>query len=385
MARGYANSMDYLNWKFYGPGQKYLTRDESSYSFTKADADVTTGVTGVYNAIYGANAWIQANHEANAFGVLPKYAATKTGWRVITADAGSAADGGVAENGVIPDTTKPTYLEISAVPKTVAHSFSASEVQDAISEAGDDTTGTMPHLRNYFSSKHKLALNQQLLRDVDSTADTRMESIDRVVSSNAEVDNIGLNAGDADIYGLDRDAAAAWHDAVVDDNSGVDRDLTDNLLLDLQDNTFEAGANSTFWLTGTDTYASIQALFEPQVRYQVLGSTKAQLTMNGIQTPEGIEVGITVSQLHGKPLIISASTQKDVISRIYLLDTSDPEGFGISRLGIRVHRPTQYFENGIANGDPFGINRFGDEGVYRTMAELIAKRFDVQGKIRDLK
>ena len=384
MARGYANSMDFLEWQYYGAGQRYLNKKDSGYSFAK-DTDVTTGVTGVYQPIYGASAWVQTNHEANGFGVLPKYAGDRTGWRVITADAGSTADGGIAQDGNIPDTVVPTWATVSAIPKTVAHAFSASEVQTAVSEAGDDTTGDMASLREYFASRHRMALNEQLFRDVDYTADTRFESIDRVTSAHAEIAEQSLGAGDADIYGLDRDASTSWSDAIYDGNSGVDRDLTDQLLLDLVDNTKEAGANSTMFMTGTDTYASIQALFEPQVRYQVLNDTKVQLTNNGIQTPNGIDVGITVSQLYGLPIIVSKDVQKDTISRVYLLDTSDPEGLGVPRLGLRIHRPTQYFENGIQNGDPFGINRFGDEGVYRTMGELICKRFDCQGKLRDLK
>ena len=385
--RSYANSIEFLEWQYYHPnGRAELYRRDPgalTYAFKK-DADVTTGVTGVYQATYGAATWNAFNHEANMFGALPKYAATKTGWRLLTADAGSAADGGVSEDGAIPATIKPTFLAVSATPKTIAHAFSASEVQTAVGEAGDDVTGDMSYLRGFMSSKHKNAINEQLLRDVDSTADTRIESIDRVVSSAAEVANLGITANDADIYGIDRDVAG-HSDAVVNDNAGVDRDLTDTLLTNLVDNTKEAGGNNNLWVTGTDTYAAIQQLFEPQVRYSVVKETMAQLTSNGIQTPEGIRVGITVANLYGINLIVTKDVVKDTISRVYLLDTSDPEGHGQPRLGMRMHRPTQYFENGIANGDPFGINRFADEGVYRTMGELICYRLDVNGKVRDLK
>lgn len=386
-ARNYAKEMAYLEWMYYGPGQRFLSPQDKnfsghSWSLTKGDVDVTTSTTGVYNAVYGAFAWIQTNHESNAFGVLPKYSFDKSGWRVITADAGSAADGGVSQNGAVPSTAVPTWLEVSALPKTEAHSFGNSEVQEAIALSGDDATGDMDALRRYFASLHKLRINEQLLRDVDSTADTRFESIDRIASGSTEASLVTSN--DVDIYGVDRDSAG-WADAYVDQNSNVDRDLTDTLLVNALDNTREAGANSSVWLTGTDTYAATQILFEPQVRYQTLKESRYQLTPNGIETPNGIDLGLTFATLYGIPMVISASTVKDTISRVYLLDTSDPEGSGYPRLGMRINKPTQYFETGINKGDPFAIDKFGNQGVYRTMGELIAYRFDVQGKIRDLR
>jgi len=47
--------------------------------------------------------------------------------------------------------------------------------------------------------------------------------------------------------------------------------------------------------------------------------------------------------------------------------------------------PTQYFESGIETGDPFAINRLGQEGLYRTMGEVWTTFFGAQGSVRDLK
>ena len=76
---------------------------------TKTDAPVITSTTGVYNAVYGAMVWAALNQEANAFGILPKYPWVRSGWRVITARAGSTGDGGIVEDGTIPDTIKPDF------------------------------------------------------------------------------------------------------------------------------------------------------------------------------------------------------------------------------------------------------------------------------------
>ena len=58
---------------------------------------------------------------------------------------------------------------------------------------------------------------------------------------------------------------------------------------------------------------------------------------------------------------------------------------GLPRLGIDIAKPTQYFEAGMNSGDPFGIDKLANEGMYRTMGELKCRFFKAQGKIRDLK
>ena len=89
--------------------------------------------------------------------------------------------------------------------------------------------------------------------------------------------------------------------------------------------------------------------------------------------------GFTVATYNDTPIIPSKNVISDAggISRIYSLDTD--------YLFLKIAKPTQYFEAGIDRGDPFSVNRLGTEGMYRTMLELICSRFNVQGKIRDIK
>jgi len=223
------------------------------------------------------------------------------------------------------------------------------------------------------------------LRDVDSTADTRIDSIDRVCSSYTEVNDCSLDGNDADIYSLDRDTSTGWYHAYVGENNDTDRALTDSLIRAALDEIGEAGGNTTLILTGHDTYAAIQGLYDSQVRYNILGEGKAKVGVNGVETAEGVGVGLDVSTLYGIPLFKSSDCKKDTLSRIYFLDTSDPEGHGEPRLGLKIAKPTQYFEAGMNTGDPFGINKLANEGMFRTMGELICKNFKAQGKIRDLK
>ena len=123
----------------------------------KADDPYLTTTTGIYNPIYGQKVWSQLNQEKNVFACLPKKPWNSTGWRVITArsdDSTGASfttvSGGVAEGGAIPDTIKPTYAEVYTKPKTIAHGFSASEVDKFLSGV-DDALDPMASARENFA------------------------------------------------------------------------------------------------------------------------------------------------------------------------------------------------------------------------------------------
>ena len=378
-------------------GQQFLQPDDLISPFiAKADAPVLSTTTGVYNAVYGMQAWVQVNQEANTFGVLPKIPWTRSGWRVITDRAGSPPYGGRAENGALPDTIKPTFSEISTKPKTVAVTFENSEVQEFLATAGgDDAFAAMADLRTYFGNSHKEDINYQLNDSNGDLASNNIESVDRVASSNAEFSNCSDNAdvvytaGDLDMYSnvIDRDAAG-WEDAYVNHNSGVNRSLVDSVIQAVIQNTLTNGANPNgqFWQCGYDTWSTINQIYDTQVRYNLIGEQMIKVGVNGIQSQEGIKVGTSVATLINRVVIQSKNTVADTggIGRLYLFDSSNPEGFDYPRLFIKVAKPTQYFEAGMNQGTPFAINKFGTEGMYRSMMELICTFFAVQGKARDL-
>lgn len=371
-------------------GIMLLSEDDLRAPFiTKADDPVMSTTTGVYNAIYGAEIWYQLNTEANLFGAIPKVPWGRSGWRVMTGRPSSGGAVGVAEAGTLPDSVQPSFQEVSTKPKTVATVFETSEVQEFLASQGeDDAYANMAQLRQVMGTLHKEALNIQLGTDVDTTAGYNFESLDRVISSYSEVSDtgIGLDAGDADIYGIDRDAAASWADANVYHNSGTDRDLTDELLRTALMNAYQQGANPTMWITGYDTYAKMQGLYETLVRYNVLGKATARVGVNGLELLNGTtDVGLTIATLYGIPIILSKNVPQDTISRIYLVDTSNPEGNALPRLAIKIAKPTQYFEAGMDMSTPFAVGKFSNKGMYRTMGEVICTRFNVQTKIRDLK
>ena len=362
-------------------------------SIQKTDAPVLSSTTGVYNRVFGQFVWATFNQEANTIGVLPKTVWDKSGWRLQTARAGSTADGGVAEGGTIPDTIKPTFLQVSNDLKTNAHTFETSEHQDYFVAHEDDATGDLEHMRMIMGTKHKEAMNQQLLRDVSALATGSpgdyggidgFETLDRVISSDSEEDAFGGNDnGWFDIFGLDRDSATTF-DSNVSHNSGTDRALSDSLIRTMLYDIKEDGGQTTVINTGYDTARTAIALYSDQVRYNVIGEAKVQVGVNGIQTESGIDVGIRISTIYQVPMIESKDVTKDTISRMYFLDTTDPEGSGKPRLSLDISHPTQYFQAGIQDNTPFVIDKFTTKGLYRTNGEVRCTYLAGQGKLRDL-
>lgn len=359
----------------------------------KADAPVLTSTTGVYNAVFGKLVWSQLNHEANVFGVLPKVPWKRSGWRVMTAKAGTDETGGIGEAGAIPDSVKPTFVEVTNTLKTIAHTLEVSEHHQYLSGVEDDTTADLEMMREAMGTRHKEQMNIMLLADVsaDAAAATanyagtnNLESLDRVISSDSEEDAFGgTYTTFFDIFGLDRDSATTY-DSYVDHNSGTDRALTDSIIKTGIWSIKENGGNTTVAVTGFDTYQDVIALYSDQVRYNVIGEQAVSIGVNGIQTEKGFDFGVRVQGVYDIPMIISKNVTKDGSSRIYFLDTSDPEGHGEPRLQLSIAKPTQYFESGVDAGDPFPIDKFSTQGVFRTMGEVKCVSLKSQGKIRDL-
>jgi hypothetical protein len=372
MAREYIRTIQDLEERYYGRGAGYIQ---------KSDAPVISTTTGVYNAVYGKKVWINLNLEANVWGVLPKKPWDRSGWRCITARASATVTGGVAENGTLPETIKPTWAELSTKPKTMAHNFDASEVMQFLGFIDDSLGDTMAHIREYMSKEHVEHLNKALITQNGTLAGNNLESIDRIIGSYGEITNCtdsadqAYTAGDLDIYTQDRDADVPWNDGYVSHASGTDRTLTLALIDTAFQNIWTNGGNPKVILTGYDTLMRIQQLLQSQQRFMEV--KRVAPSINGITGVEGHEAGFMVATYNGVPIIPIKDCVKDTISRIYFIDSD--------YMWIRVAKPTQYFESGIESGDPFGINRLGQEGMFRTMAEPICSFFKAQGKIRDLK
>jgi len=390
MARNYVRTVTDMERYYYGAGNA-MGYSYSGSELLKADSPMLSTTAGTYQAIYGRKVWSQLNQEFNAFSILPKRPWDRSGWRVITDKPNAGVvHGGIAENGTLPETVKPTFQHVAAKPKTIAHSFDVSEVAVFLADKDDGLGDMRSVLKEEMGKHHAEMVNKMLLTDSDTVAGNNFESLDRVTGNDggasggltsletgsASADHCG--AADLDIYSIDR-SANSWSNAVV--NCGSDQDAANRrtMSLDQLDDVFqrmwELGGNPKVILTGYDTLMRLQQLLQAQQRF--MEEKRVTPTYNGVKGVPGIEAGFIVATYNGVPIIPSKDVEKDGISRMYFLDTD--------YLYFSTAIPTQYFESGIETGDPFAINRLGQEGLFRTMGEVWTTFFRAQGSIRDLK
>jgi hypothetical protein len=347
----------------------YGGASEELMNVVKADAPLLTTTSGAANDVYGAEVWSQLNEDAKTFQILPKVPYKKAGFRIKTARGGTLGQGGVAENGAVPDTILPTYEQGKISLKHVVHSYNSSMLKDLRAAAGNDDIG-IDQLRKDIGEEHVKSINTMLLADADTLAGDNFESIDRVCSSQSEESAL-LTAGDADIYGFDRSSSTNY-DAYVDHNSGTDRALT-KAMIRTAVRTIEqnSGKRNNVIITGFDTLGDIDALFEGQSR---LGVERIKVGVNGIQSAAGNDVMVEVSSVMNIPVIVDDSVVADGSSRIYFLNTET--------LTFEVAMPTRNFETNVEQH--LLLDAMGMKGDFVTAGELKCTNFAHQGKIRDL-
>ena len=381
MARNYVRTIQDMERYYYG-GTALTGYTYSSGDILKADAPLLSTTAGTYQAIYGRKVWSQLNQEFNAFSILPKKPWERSGWRIITAKPSFDVGGGLAENATLPETTKPDFLHVAAKPKTIGHSFDLSEVSMFLSDKDDGLGDVRQVLKEEMGKHHADHINKMLTVDVETTAGNDFESLDRITS---DPDAMTTGTGhvsattDHDLYSITRDGSSDFHSAEVDVSAAANtnRNLSLNQLDGLFQQIWVRGGNPKVMLTGYDTLMRVQQLLQSQQRF--MESKRVTPTYNGVKGVPGLEAGFIVATYNGVPLIPSKDIVTDTsgISRIYYFDTD--------YLWFQTAIPTQYFESGIETGDPFAINRLGQEGLYRTMGEVWDSFFGAGGSIRDLK
>ena len=379
MARDYVRTITDMERYYYGAGNA-MGYSYSGSELLKADSPMLSTTAGTYQAIYGRKVWSQLNQEFNAFSILPKRPWDRSGWRVITDKPNSGViHGGVAENATLPETVRPTFQHIAAKPKTIAHTFDMSETAIFLADRDDGLGDIRAVLKEEMGKHHAEMVNKMLLDDVDDKANNNFESLDRITAAHATMgqDTNWVDVvADLDIYSIDR-SGNSWSDAETNVGSGgTDRTLSLDQLDTLFQQIWERGGNPKVMLTGYDTLMRLQQLLQSQQRF--MEEKRVTPTYNGVKGVPGMEAGFIVATYNGVPIIPTKDMPDDGnLSKIYYLDTD--------YLYFSTAIPTQYFESGIETGDPFAINRLGQEGLYRTMGEVWTTFFGAQGSIRNLK
>ncbi len=356
--------------------------------------------------------------------------------------AGSASPkadliGGVPENEALGNITalSPEYTKLYVSPKTIAHKFEFSEVGMEMAAIDDGVGDIRSIVREDMGKHHAESQNVMLLMALERYSDadgaTNMDrnytSLYKIVTSSSEIGQMYLddltNVGQNDtgvaaiapdvkkIFGTEREVTAAADntnspndadsidDVVIDTTGGftylnaeVDygtayttggcRVLTLAILNDMIRKLRQNGGNPKVMVTGYDTIQHISDLLQSQERF--MDRKEIVPTHNGVRGPKGAEVGFRVATYYDIPIIpakdmpsTTASSVTNGLSDILILDTD--------HLWLSVMKPTQYFEDGIANGNPFGVDRLGNTGLYRTMGETACSFFKGQGKITNLK
>jgi hypothetical protein len=397
---------------------------------------VTTGINGnLYAQIYGQKVWSMLNRECNALSVISKRPYTSSGWRVLSdrpaggsgnslsigvtgntdlaklGDSTLRADliGGVPENAALTSAADglgpiaPTYTTLYTSPKIVAHQFDFSELAMEMAQIDDGIGDIRAQLREDMGKHHAEVQNAMLVMPLENydagsaVATTTVANIERnytslykVICSEDELDAMATanllgsatTAAVSHIYGSDRD-----NDSFLDSQvsfgatyaSADARQLTltvlNNMIRDLR----VAGGSPKVILTGYDTLQTLSDLLQAQERF--MDRKEIVPTVNGVRGVKGQEVGFRVSTYYDIPLIPvaampSTGVNSDCISDMLFLDTD--------HLWLSVMKPTQYFEDGIANGNPFGVGLLGNKALYRTIAEVGCSYFKGQGKITNL-
>lgn len=343
-------------------------------TLNKANDPILTGTSNYRNILYGKKLWLQMNVKPNAFTLLPREAYDTSGYRLAPDFATTATTfNGVAEAGTIPESKKPTLTIMEATPKTLVNDpYQISMAMQKLQ--GKDDVVTWDEMMKLLSTEFPMRINTSLLKDVDTLAGNNLESIDRVCSSYAEVTNCGITAGDSDYLGLDRDAAASYADAYVNHNSNTDREFklshVDACFTNQMPYWNDYGPEKKVILTGFDTIERMQTLAQSQQRF--MGWVNHVVTYNGVKSIPGEAIGFGVSQYRGVPVVADMYVAKDTLSRVYLLDTN------FIKMGVLV--PPTFIEDRsyIARGNLTTV------ATYYMLGELIANKFRVHGKVRDL-
>ena len=393
----------------------------------------------LYNKIYGQKVWSMLNRECNALSVISKRPYSSSGWRILSKRAGggsgnkldiSAASntaladslygadalradriGGVVENAALDSNTDglvsiaPEYDTLFTSPKIIAHQFAFSELSMEMAQIDDGIGDIRAQLREDMGKHHAEVQNQMIVMPLENysptTAYNTANAIDRgytslfkIISSKAEIDELADNSGgnlvdsatDQQIdhlYGKQRSDSIGYLDAEVDFGDGYTSAEARQLTLTVINNMIRrlrvSGGSPKVILTGYDTLQVLSDLLQAQERF--MDRKEIVPTVNGVRGVKGAEVGFRVSTYYDIPLIPvaampSTGNNSAGIGDMLFLDTD--------HLWLSVMKPTQYFEDGISNGNPFGVGSLGNKALYRTMGELGCSYFKGQGKITNI-
>lgn len=399
-----------------------------------------SNLTALYNMVYGQKVWSMINQEINPLSVLPKRPYTSSGWRVMTSrpqggsaaafstDSGSGSGGtaqggstvsgsligGVGENELLDSTSlealAPEYATLYMNPKIVAHMFDYSELAAEMAKIDDGVGDIRALIREDMGTFHAESQSKMLVTALEHYDDlgadasqlirnnytsllkvasnfTECSKLYRLSSISGTTSHATTDADATTLYGNTSRASGgstSYLDAVVnfggDYQAGDARPLTLSLMNNLIQELRLNGGTPKVILTGHDTIQAIADLLQSQERY--IDKKEIMPTHNGVKGVKGAEVGFRVATYFDIPMIPCKDMTKT--GNYASTKTSDMLFLDTDHLWFATMKPTEYFEDGINHGNPFGVGMLGNRGLYRTMGEVGCTFFRGQGKITNI-
>jgi hypothetical protein len=343
----------------------------------KSAGSVTSATAGVWNKVFGAILWNQIPLAAPTLGVLPTVEWERSGIRVISDFMADITAGIPSAEGAIPPSVKPDIITMSVDPKEYVLTQDITDVVMALSNTADDVGINYVNIRMAFG-KHYLTNLERMIHDVSvgTEGTTPAGWWHRMC-------DIVHNSGT--IYGINR-ATNPWANALVDTASSLrvpDIDFINKMKARIENQ----GVKPNVIITSPLNTAYFRSQADNKMFLSILDNKPVKISVNGLETSDGYGVGVLVNQLYGLPIIESPfvgatggspAAGETRLPNIYVLTT---EFAGDVIFGKMLLIPTTYYEANL----PLAQNLFGTRIAYRTVGNLVCRRFNVQGKINALK
>lgn len=381
-------------------------------------ASFTSGDASRNQTVFGQVLWQQANTATPLYGLLPKIPADNApnninnprpvSYRAVfnPPSMSSPAEGGDWGTPVTFDTR-----EVEAQPKHSTIRFENTLLQELFAEIQDGVPfesltqiGEEYFRREYETSGIARAVGAN---NGGYSADDALVELDRVIASADEEANADDTTGtayvdgDLDIYDIDRSDTAAdgsneanWADAVVDHNSGADRQLTRDVMNGTIETLEDNGTRreNLVVFTGRDSARVLSELRDAQFRGDAGAAASRTMGDRGQDEGEtrwGVEFNTQLSHWDGLPVVVGPNVPSDSLSRVFILDLttqSDPTtGEEAPKLGIETYIPM--FTETAGLGEPtntLALGSLNNQVGLGITHEVKCFRFNHQAKVRDL-
>lgn len=346
----------------------------------KADDPMLSDTTGFANIVYGAQLHQTQDLTHNTWDILPHVPWGMSGWNY--AVTRHATGGGHTEGAVLPDTDYQTPEKYNNVPKEVVHTYEASLKAILLAKTRDDNIPPLESQRPLVEAEHKRDMNSYLFQDCNTLAGVNMESFDRLTATTAaQITAIGYDAGDEDIFGIDKSASTDL-DPYVSHNSGTDRDFS----FDLIDTALAATrryrqgelyGGQFVLITGPNTLERMSEEEGAKQRFSNLSPSRWSAGYKGLKNIDGLrnEGGFGLASYRDIPIIEDTNVTTDTLERIYGIYLSPQVGTYYKSL-----LPTTLF----ASSDYIDLDAFKTKEALLTIGEIACHNPRANFQIRDL-